>query len=237
MERDVVCVVGPSGSGKTTLLRCLRLLETPSEGRIVMEGVPISTPAQEKPVKAAARAVRSDIGMVFQHFNLWPHMTVLENLIEAPSAGLEGCRRSEAVGDRPDRCSAKGRPLRQARSLSRRGLSGGQQAAGRDLPPRISHAPKGLLFDEATSALDPEIAPRGAAGHAPARPRSMTMLVGHARDGVRAPCRHAHGVQWIRQDRRGGGRARPSSTAPQDGARRAASCRSSRTRQREQRWD
>src|SRR5215813_1509545 len=84
MERDVVCVVGPSGSGKTTLLRCLALLETPSEGRIVMAGVPISTPEQEKPVKVAARAVRSDIGMVFQHFNLWPHMTVLENLIEAP---------------------------------------------------------------------------------------------------------------------------------------------------------
>ena len=63
MERDVVCVVGPSGSGKTTLLRCLALLETPSEGRVVMEGVPISTPGQEKPVKAAARAVRSEIGM------------------------------------------------------------------------------------------------------------------------------------------------------------------------------
>src|ERR1700760_1716715 len=84
MERDVVCVVGPSGSGKTTLLRCIALLETPSEGRIVMQGQAISTPGQESPVKAAARAVRSDIGMVFQHFNLWPHMPVLENLIEAP---------------------------------------------------------------------------------------------------------------------------------------------------------
>src|ERR1700758_4797359 len=84
MERDVVCVVGPSGSGKTTLLRCLALLEMPSEGRIVMQGQAISTPTQEKSVKAAARAVRSDIGMVFQHFNLWPHMSVLENLIEAP---------------------------------------------------------------------------------------------------------------------------------------------------------
>src|ERR1700742_4330480 len=83
-EGEVLCVIGPSGSGKTTLLRCLALLETPSEGRIVMEGVPISTPQQEKPVKSAARAVRSDIGMVFQHFNLWPHMSVLGNLIEAP---------------------------------------------------------------------------------------------------------------------------------------------------------
>src|SRR5579872_6665030 len=77
MERDVVCVVGPSGSGKTTLLRCLALLETPSEGRVVMEVTTISTPDQAKPVKAAARTVRSNIGMVFQHFNLWPHMSVL----------------------------------------------------------------------------------------------------------------------------------------------------------------
>src|SRR6187397_2504407 len=96
MERDVVCIVGPSGSGKTTLLRCLALLETPSEGRVVMEGVPISTPQQEKPVKAAARAVRSEIGMVFQHFNLWPHMTVLENLIEAPLRA-KGMPRDQAV--------------------------------------------------------------------------------------------------------------------------------------------
>ena len=84
MERDVVCVVGPSGSGKTTLLRCFALLELPSEGRIVMEGTPISTAQPDREIKAAARAVRSEIGMVFQHFNLWPHMSVLENLIEAP---------------------------------------------------------------------------------------------------------------------------------------------------------
>ena len=84
VERDVVCVVGPSGSGKTTLLRCLALLEEPSEGRVVMEGVAISTPSPNKQVKAAGRAVRSEIGMVFQHFNLWPHMSVLQNVIEAP---------------------------------------------------------------------------------------------------------------------------------------------------------
>src|SRR5712675_2255160 len=69
MERDVVCVVGPSGSGKTTLLRCLALLEKPSEGRVVMEGTTIATPQSDRQIKAAARAVRSDIGMVFQHFN------------------------------------------------------------------------------------------------------------------------------------------------------------------------
>src|SRR3954463_14375253 len=80
MERDVVCVVGPSGSGKTTLLRCLALLERPSEGRVTMQGTVISTPLPDRQTRAAARAVRSDIGMVFQHFNLWPHMSVLQNL-------------------------------------------------------------------------------------------------------------------------------------------------------------
>src|SRR5258705_13859962 len=72
MERDVVCVVGPSGPGKTTLLRCLALLETPSEGRVVMQRTAIATPGQDKPVKAAARAVRSETGMGFQPFNPWP---------------------------------------------------------------------------------------------------------------------------------------------------------------------
>src|SRR5262245_53774500 len=96
MERDVVCVVGPSGSGKTTLLRCFALLEKPSEGSIVMQGTTISTPEPDRRTKAAARAIRSDIGMVFQHFNLWPHMSVLENLIEAPLR-VKGMARDEAV--------------------------------------------------------------------------------------------------------------------------------------------
>src|SRR5712671_1406197 len=96
MERDVVCVVGPSGSGKTTLWRCLALLGTPSEGKVVMEGTTIATPHPDPQTKAAARAVRSDIGMVFQHFNLWPHMTVLQNLIEAPML-VKGMKKDEAV--------------------------------------------------------------------------------------------------------------------------------------------
>ena len=83
-ERDVVCVIGPSGSGKTTLLRCLALLEEPSDGRVTMNGMVIAKPDAEAAVKRAARSVRPDIGMVFQHFNLWPHMSVIENVIEAP---------------------------------------------------------------------------------------------------------------------------------------------------------
>jgi ABC-type polar amino acid transport system ATPase subunit len=153
MERDVVCVVGPSGSGKTTLLRCLALLETPSEGRIVMQGNTISTPAQEKPVKAAARAVRSDIGMVFQHFNLWPHMSVLENLIEAPLR-VKKMPRAEAVAIAD--ALLKKVDLLDKRDAYPARLSGGQQQRVA-IARALAMSPRVLLFDEATSALDPEL--------------------------------------------------------------------------------
>ena len=153
MERDVVCVVGPRGSGKTTLLRCLALLETPSEGRVVMEGATISTPEQEKPVKAAARAVRSDIGMVFQHFNLWPHMSVLENLIEAPIR-VKKMPRAEAVAI-AEALLAKV-DLSDKRDAYPARLSGGQQQRVA-IARALAMSPKVLLFDEATSALDPEL--------------------------------------------------------------------------------
>ena len=153
MERDVVCIVGPSGSGKTTLLRCLALLETPSEGRIVMQGLPISTPAPTKPVKAAARAVRSEIGMVFQHFNLWPHMSVLENLIEAPIR-VKKTPKVEAVAI-AEKLLAKV-DLLDKRDVYPTRLSGGQQQRVA-IARALAMAPKVLLFDEATSALDPEL--------------------------------------------------------------------------------
>src|ERR1700681_2382330 len=85
-EREVVCIVGPSGSGKTTLLRCLALLEEPSERRVTMKANVIAQPKPDAAIRRAARSVRPDIGMVFQHFNLWPHMSVLENVIGAPSS-------------------------------------------------------------------------------------------------------------------------------------------------------
>ena len=153
MERDVVCVVGPSGSGKTTLLRCLALLETPSEGRIVMEGVPISTPTPDRAIKGAARAVRSEIGMVFQHFNLWPHMTVLENLIEAPLR-VKKMPRAEAVAI-AEKLLAKV-DLVDKRDAYPPRLSGGQQQRVA-IARALAMSPKVLLFDEATSALDPEL--------------------------------------------------------------------------------
>ncbi len=152
-ERDVVCIVGPSGSGKTTLLRCLALLETPSEGRIVMQGVPISTPQPNAEIKAAGRAVRSDIGMVFQHFNLWPHMSVLENLIEAPLRAKR-LPREEAIAI-AERLLAKV-DLADKRDAYPARLSGGQQQRVA-IARALAMSPKVLLFDEATSALDPEL--------------------------------------------------------------------------------
>jgi ABC-type polar amino acid transport system ATPase subunit len=153
MERDVVCVVGPSGSGKTTLLRCLALLETPSEGKVVMEGKTIATPQPDPDTRAAARAVRSDIGMVFQHFNLWPHMSVLENLIEAPMR-VKKLPRGEAVAV-AEKLLAKV-DLVDKRDAYPARLSGGQQQRVA-IARALAMSPKVLLFDEATSALDPEL--------------------------------------------------------------------------------
>ena len=153
MERDVVCIVGPSGSGKTTLLRCVALLETPSEGRVVMQGVPISTPKPDKAIKTAARAVRSDIGMVFQHFNLWPHMSVLENLIEAPLR-VKRMPRAQAIA-MAEALLAKV-DLSDKRDAYPARLSGGQQQRVA-IARALAMSPKVLLFDEATSALDPEL--------------------------------------------------------------------------------
>ncbi|MDI1287334.1 MAG: amino acid ABC transporter ATP-binding protein [Reyranella sp.] len=153
MERDVVCIVGPSGSGKTTLLRCFALLELPSEGRILMEGTPISTAEPDRAIKTAARAVRSEIGMVFQHFNLWPHMSVLENLIEAPLR-VKKMPRDQAIA-MAEKLLAKV-DLADKRDAYPARLSGGQQQRVA-IARALAMSPKVLLFDEATSALDPEL--------------------------------------------------------------------------------
>jgi ABC-type polar amino acid transport system ATPase subunit len=150
---EVVCIVGPSGSGKTTLLRCLALLETPSEGRVAMNGTTIAQSKGSRALKAAVKSVRSDIGMVFQHFNLWPHLTVIENLIEAPIRARKAPR-DEAITEAEVLLEKVG--LSDKRDSYPTRLSGGQQqrvAIARALAMR----PKVMLFDEATSALDPEL--------------------------------------------------------------------------------
>src|SRR6056297_337798 len=150
---EVVCVIGPSGSGKTTLLRCLALLETPSEGRVTMSGTTIAAPKASAELRKSVRSVRSDIGMVFQHFNLWPHLTVLQNLIEAPIK-VRKAPKEQAITEAKALLEKVGLSDKIDAYPSR--LSGGQQqrvAIARALAMR----PKVMLFDEVTSALDPEV--------------------------------------------------------------------------------
>jgi ABC-type polar amino acid transport system ATPase subunit len=152
-EREVVCVVGPRGSGKTTLLRCLALLEEPSEGRVTMNGSVIAMPDAESAVRRAARSVRPDIGMVFQHFNLWPHMSVLENVIEAPMR-VKRAPKTEAIAMAEQLLAKVG--LADKRDAYPARLSGGQQQRVA-IARALAMSPRVMLFDEPTSALDPEL--------------------------------------------------------------------------------
>jgi ABC-type polar amino acid transport system ATPase subunit len=152
-EKDVVCVIGPSGSGKTTLLRCLAMLEKPSGGRVLMNGVAIASPTPDPAEKRAARQVRPEIGMVFQHFNLWPHMSVLENVIEAPIR-VRGMARPAAIALAEQLLVKVG--LSDKRDVYPARLSGGQQQRVA-IARALAMSPKVMLFDEPTSALDPEL--------------------------------------------------------------------------------
>ena len=172
-ERDVVCVIGPSGSGKTTLLRCLALLERPSAGRITMDGVVIGSQAGNAAERKAARAVRPEIGMVFQHFNLWPHMSVLENIIEAPLL-VKKTSRAEAIALAEQLLAKVG--LAEKRDVYPARLSGGQQQRVA-IARALAMSPRVLLFDEPTSALDPELRREVLAVMNALAAEGMTMLV------------------------------------------------------------
>ncbi len=152
-EREVVCVIGPSGSGKTTLLRCLALLEQPQAGRVTMRGQTVSASAQDSATRQAARRVRAEIGMVFQQFNLWPHMTVLGNVIEAPMRA-RGIGRDQAVAEAERLLAKVG--MAEKRDAYPARLSGGQQQRVA-IARALAMNPAVLLFDEPTSALDPEL--------------------------------------------------------------------------------
>lgn len=144
---SVVCIIGPSGSGKSTLLRCINLLETPSEGEILIDGVSITDPKQD------INALRTEIGMVFQRFNLFPHMTVLENVTLAPIK-VRGIGQDEAKETAMKLLKRVG--LADKAPAYPKQLSGGQQQRVA-IARALAMQPKLFLFDEPTSALDPEL--------------------------------------------------------------------------------
>jgi polar amino acid transport system ATP-binding protein len=144
---QVVCVVGPSGSGKSTLLRCVNLLEEPTSGRIFIEGDEITDPDVD------VDAIRSRIGMVFQQFNLFPHLTVLRNLTIAQQR-VKKRSKDEAVEIARRNLAKVG--LAEKESAYPAHLSGGQQQRAA-IARALSMDPDMMMFDEPTSALDPEL--------------------------------------------------------------------------------
>jgi arginine/lysine/histidine transport system ATP-binding protein len=144
---EVVSIIGPSGSGKSTFLRCLNLLEVPTDGKVWIYDQEITDP------KTNIMKVRQDIGMVFQHFYLFPHKTVLENLTYAPMK-VKGESRQEAEGKARELLARVG--LKEKESAYPNNLSGGQKQRVA-IARALAMGPKLMLFDEPTSALDPEM--------------------------------------------------------------------------------
>ncbi|WP_104168739.1 amino acid ABC transporter ATP-binding protein [Arthrobacter sp. SX1312] len=149
---QVVALVGPSGSGKTTVLRCLNGLETPDAGVVAFRGGP-SVDFGAKVLKKEALSLRDRSAMVFQNYNLFPHMTVLENIIEGP-VQVQKRPRKEAVADAERLLARVG--LAEKRDDHPFNLSGGQQQRV-GIVRALALQPDLLLFDEPTSALDPEL--------------------------------------------------------------------------------
>ncbi|WP_226456710.1 L-cystine ABC transporter ATP-binding protein TcyN [Pseudomonas sp. AF03-9] len=152
-EGEVIAIIGPSGSGKTTFLRCLNLLEQPTSGRIKVGDIEIDSSKSINQQQGLVRRLRQHVGFVFQNFNLFPHRTALENVIEGPTV-VKKMPRDAAV--------ALGRKLLERVGLAGkedaypRRLSGGQQQRVA-IARALAMEPEVILFDEPTSALDPEL--------------------------------------------------------------------------------
>lgn len=145
-EKEVVVIIGPSGSGKSTLLRCMNYLEEPTSGDITVNNMKLDKHAD-------INKIRENIGMVFQRFNLFPHMTVLENIVLAPTKVLK-ISRDEAISTAMDLLQRVG--LKEKANSYPSQLSGGQQQRVA-IARALAMKPKVMLFDEPTSALDPEM--------------------------------------------------------------------------------
>jgi len=157
-DGDVISILGSSGSGKSTLLRCINLLENPHEGQILVAGEELKLKKSKTGELIAAdgkqiNRMRSELGFVFQNFNLWPHMTILDNVIEAPRRVL-GQSKAEAIEVAEALLAKVG--IEQKRHAYPSELSGGQQQRAA-IARTLAMQPKVILFDEPTSALDPEM--------------------------------------------------------------------------------
>ncbi len=145
-EGEVVVIIGPSGSGKSTLLRCINFLEEPTSGSITVDGIPLDS-------EANINKVREEVGMVFQRFNLFPHMTVLQNITLAPLK-VRKIKKAQAEQRAQELLDRVG--LGDKADAYPNQLSGGQQQRVA-IARALAMNPKVMLFDEPTSALDPEM--------------------------------------------------------------------------------
>ncbi|EON73611.1 amino acid ABC transporter ATP-binding protein [Lysinibacillus sphaericus] len=166
-EKEVIAIIGPSGSGKSTFLRCLNLLEEPTSGTITIAGDELTSKGTN------IMKVREEVGMVFQHFHLFPHKTVLENLTYAP-INVKGIDKATATKKAEDLLTQVG--LFEKRNEYPSRLSGGQKQRVA-IARALAMDPKVMLFDEPTSALDPEMVKEVLAVMKNLADTGMTMLI------------------------------------------------------------
>ena len=151
--REVVCIIGRSGSGKSTMLRCINFLEEPSYGTIEVDGIQVEAGEKGRQHRQLIHDIRLKTGMVFQEFNLFPHMSVLENVIEGPIT-VKGMDRARAIELAEQNLDSVGLLFKKDEYPNR--LSGGQKQRVA-IARALTMEPKVMLFDEPTSALDPEL--------------------------------------------------------------------------------
>jgi len=166
-EKEVIAIIGPSGSGKSTFLRCLNLLETPTSGKVTIAGDVLTDKGTN------IMKIREEVGMVFQHFHLFPHKTVLENLTYAP-INVKGLDKAIAINKAEELLKKVG--LFEKRLEYPNRLSGGQKQRVA-IARALAMDPKVILFDEPTSALDPEMVKEVLAVMKNLADSGMTMLI------------------------------------------------------------
>lgn len=166
-EREVVCVIGPSGSGKSTFLRCLNLLEEPTGGEVFLDGQKVNSP------EVNIDEIRTKLGMVFQSFNLFPHMTVMDNIMLAP---VQVKKMTREAAEKKAKELLKTVGLEDKADSYPSSLSGGQQQRVA-IARALAMDPEVMLFDEPTSALDPEMVGEVLAVMKDLANQGMTMVI------------------------------------------------------------